>query len=134
MEDDKAAMGDRPAGEQAVALIDYQKTEEDANYDHVHGEGTSARWKAQIAEAAARRAAQAAEYTAWAAANPEEARQKEAERKAAEEKASKRRRSSGGRSYKGDSRAWWAGHDTGDKISLDQQVGDRVDLKLGVAK
>jgi len=134
MAQDRAAMGDRPVGDQAITLVSYQKSEEDANYDYIYGEGTSARWKQQNAEAAAKRAAEAAEYTAWAAANPEKARREEEERKAEEEKAAKRRRSSGGRAYRGDHRAWWAGHDAGDKVGLDLQTESRADLKIGGAK
>lgn len=105
-----------------LTLSSYSKSERDANIDFIYGEGTSAEWAAERAANAARAAKEEAEYTAWAKANPEEA-------KALEEKERKRRRSYGPRDYKdrkADSRDWGAfhaGHDKGAEVSIDPQAG-----------
>ncbi len=104
----------------ALTLASYAKSEDDANIDFVYGEGTSARWAAErAAQAAASRAAEE-EYTRWAAANPEKARKQEEERKRKEERQAERE----SRSYfkNKNTGAWLAGHEAGDKVSLDQQT------------
>lgn len=58
-----------------LTLASLEKSEHDANIDFIYGEGTSAQWAAAEAAAAAQAAREAAEYTKWAKAHPEEARQ-----------------------------------------------------------
>lgn len=109
----------------ALALSTYVKSEEDANYDFIHGEGASARRAARRAEWAREQAEEEAAYTAWAKANPEEAARKEKEER---ERAERywRRRGAGSRGGSGgkdvDTTAYYAGRDAAEKVSLDQQV------------
>lgn len=108
-----------------VSLADFSKTERDANLDHLYGEGWSAKRAAERAAAAADRARKEAEYAAWAAANPEEARAKEEEARKEREKRDARRRSSGRRSSSDDNidySAYYRGYDAAEEIGLDQQV------------
>lgn len=110
----------------ALTISSVRKSEEDANYDVIYGEGWSARRAARIAaQAAADRAAREA-HTKWAAENPEEAVREAA--KAA--KAERRRRPSYGREKERDWGAFSAGSERGAQISLDQQVSRRDDRAL----
>lgn len=108
----------------SLTLSTYVDQETDANNDFIHGEGWSARKAAQRAEWAAERAQEAAAYTAWAKANPEEARKKEEERQAELEKDRRRSRYRGGSSPRDNTNysAFYSGYDAGSKISIDPQV------------
>lgn len=110
----------------ALTLTDYEASEEDANADFIHGEGYSARKRAQAAEYARERAQREAEATAWAAANPEEAAAKEAERQAESEKYWRRYRGRGGAGPrdKTDYGAYGRGREAGKKISIDPQMAN----------
>jgi hypothetical protein len=109
----------------ALTLSTHRRTEEEANYDHIYGEGWSARRAARVAaQAQAEREAQEA-YTQWAEANPEEARRKEQERVKSE-----RRRSRAPRQKERDWGAFGSGQDAGASISIDQQVGERSSALL----
>lgn len=138
----------------ALTLADVRKSEEQANYDFLHGEGAWAKRKAQQAkweadyakrerEEEAQRAKDEAAYTAWAAANPDEARQQEEERKKEEEAERKRdernarRRTGNYRGYtqsakeaRRDSGAFAAGREAGRKVSIDPQTGTEIRGKL----
>lgn len=101
-----------------------RKSEEDANIDFLYGEGTSAKWAQQQADAAAEAEREEAEYTAWAKAHPEEAAKKEEERR------KERRRGGFGRASYRDSKArdygaYYEGQDKGKGISIDQQAEQR---------
>lgn len=107
----------------ALTLADVAKSEYDANVDFIYGEGTSARWAADRAEAAAERQRREQEYSEWAKANPELAKKaEEEERKAA------RRRGAGPKSYadrrrdKIDWGAYKSGEEQGQDVSIDQQA------------
>lgn len=103
----------------ALTLADVRQAEFEANYDFIYGEGEWAKLQAERAEQARIDREEEERYTAWAKANPEEARaQEEAERK-------KRRQSyRGGRGRQDnvDSGAFWSGYDKAADISLEQQV------------
>lgn len=107
--------------ETAVTIASVRQSEHDANIDFVYGEGWSAKQRQARADAARRAAEEEAAYTAWAAANPEEAAKKEAERV-------KEKRSRQGRSYsapRAKDRDWGAfrrGGTVGQRIGLDQQA------------
>lgn len=107
-----------------VTLSTLRKSEADANYDFVHGEGAAARWQARQAERTRARREEREAYTRWAAENPEEAAKKEAERQAAYEKAA--RKNFNGRTAaakpKHYSGAFWDGYDAAANIGLDGQV------------
>lgn len=110
----------------ALTITDVKQQEADLNKDFMRGlqPGTTARRRA---DDAAREAKREAEYTAWAAANPEEARRKEAE--AAEETRkywARYRGGGGGERERGkDWSAYKAGYGAGDKLSLHRQAGER---------
>lgn len=117
----------------SITLSSVKQTEADANYDFLHGDGASAKKRAEDAayraKAAERRRRDEEAYTAWAAANPEELARQEAE----ERKRQKRRdayipkgRARGYGSTKKDkydNAEYWRGRDDGKSISIDQQVG-----------
>lgn len=126
------ARGDRPTtgmNTTALTLTDVKENEEAGNYDFVHGDGAWARMKQEQAEDARERAEAEAAYTAWAKANPEEAKKREDEAREARRKMWSRYRG-GTRSYADkkednrDDRAFHAGRDAGSKIGLDPQAGD----------
>lgn len=108
----------------ALSLMDVTEQEHAANYDFLHGEGAYAKLLEMRAKWAAEAAQEEAEFAAWAAANPKEAKeQEEARRKSA-------RRSSWnagtGRS-KHDHGAYWDGREAGKQVSIDPQAGaDKV--------
>lgn len=111
----------------ALTISSVRKSEEDANYDVIYGEGWSARRAARIAAQAAADRAEREAYTKWAAENPEEAAKKEAEAR----KKERRRRPSYGRQEKErDWGAFSAGSEAGAQISLDQQVSRRDERAL----
>lgn len=107
-----------------VTLASVRKSEAEANADFLYGEG----WSAKQAADRARRAAAAAEadrlYTAWAAANPEQAAKEEKQRRDKE-------RSRSSRSYRGtaekerDWSAYKAGYAKGDEVGIDPQADTR---------
>lgn len=112
---ERAAAG--ASGGTGVSLLVYKDEETDANVDFMHGPGTSARWAARRAAAAAEAEREDREYAAWAAANPEEARR--------EQEKMKRRRVSYGRSarYRDvDWGAYSAGQEAAGEVGLDPQT------------
>jgi hypothetical protein len=135
-EDEKRARDAATAGmslSTALTLADVRKSEQQANYDFLHGDGAWARkearmaeWKKERAEAQAR---EEANYTAWAAANPDEARK-------LEEQERKRRVSYGPKSYRekrDDKRDWGAfraGREDGKKVGIDPQTDVRAAGRL----
>lgn len=130
MADGKRSASNGPPGT-ALVLADVAQSETDANYDHLYGQGWSARRRAAQAAADAEYVKQRAAAEAWQKANPEEYAQQQAEaaRRSEEywkKEARNAKRRKGvvrmGPSYKGDSDAYWAGRDRGDEISLNRQV------------
>jgi hypothetical protein len=130
----------------ALVLSNYVRDERQANsdweIDQIHGEGTAARWRAEQQERAEERRRAAAEYTAWAAANPEEAAAKAKADREAREKAEReapKSRWSGGAGSRGgtshlkqqDRGAYYAGRDAAANISLDPQVDSGASRKIG---
>lgn len=108
-----------------LTIADVRKSERDANMDHIHGEGWSARQREERRLAAIEAARVEAEYAAWAAANPEEARKEEAKRQAESDRYWARRSGRGGRAKQSDnvdSSAYWAGYDAAEKIGIDPQT------------
>lgn len=117
----------------SITLVTVKKQEEEANYDFLHGDGAFARRMAQRAKWAQEQKEADEAYTAWAKANPEEARKQEEERR----KASRRRTSwnagtGSGPKRAGDkhSGAYWAGREKGESISIDPQMGDRTPKRI----
>lgn len=104
----------------ALTLGSVSEQEEAANYDFAHGEGAWAKKKARRAKYAEEARVRQEAYTAWAAANPEEARAEEEKR----EKAMKRlRRSASNRRFgKVDDGAFWAGADAANEVGIDPQA------------
>jgi hypothetical protein len=134
---EEAARSRHPAaaGNALVLIDDVVQREAAANYDFLHGEGAWARMKAREAEREERQRKAAAEYEAWAKANPEEfARQQaeEAERQAKWWREYEKREARNAARRKGvsrpskpgkyDSAAYWDGNDAGRDVSLDRQV------------
>lgn len=106
-----------------LTLSTLRKSEEDANTDFIYGEGTSARWAADQAAAAAQYEREQAEYTAWAKAHPEEARAKEEQRRKARRTSWNAGMGMGGGSRKErDIGAYYEGQDKGKVISIDPQA------------
>lgn len=118
------AKADGNAKGTGLTIAGLAKSEHDANIDFIYGEGTSAEWARDRAEAAAERERREAEYTKWAKENPTEAAE-------LEEKERNKRRSYGARDYKdrkGDNRDWsmyTAGREAGKKIGIDPQAEHR---------
>jgi len=111
---------------QALTVSSYAQQERDANLDAVFGEGWSARRRAEREERARAAREAEAEYAAWAAANPEEAR-RDAERAECEHR--RRRAQRGRRSARPsarEQRQWTAqyaqGRDAGATVGLDPQT------------
>lgn len=109
----------------ALTLATFTQNERDLNRDHVLGQepGFTAR---QRAERAAREAQLEREYTAWAAANPEEAARKAKEEREENERYWRRRNANyrGGPAPKErDYSAYNRGVREGSKIGLDIQAG-----------
>lgn len=109
----------------ALTLANFVQSERDLNRDHARGmePGTTAR---ERAERAAEAAEQERRYTAWAAANPEEAAQKAKEQREEDERYWRRRSANyrGGPSPKErDYTAYRSGSHAGSKIGLDIQAG-----------
>lgn len=126
----------------ALTIADVVKSEEEANYDFLHGEGSFARrrkkredWQREAAEdravQAAAEAAAEAEYTRWAAEHPEEAAREEKKRLArerAEERKEARRTGPRYRSETAEERRrgssyFREGRRAGGDISIDPQAG-----------
>ncbi len=103
-----------------LVMSTYTKSEEDANIDFVYGEGTSARWAQEQAEAAEERRRAREEYTAWAKANPEEAAKKEEERRKANR--TSWNAGMGGDRKQRDHSAYYQGRDKGKEISIEPQT------------
>lgn len=107
-----------------LTLSTLRKSEEDANTDFLYGEGTSARWAQEEAERAEAKRIRDEQYTAWARANPEEARKEEEERRKARRAGGYGRasyRDTKGRDYG----AYYEGQDKGKAISIDPQAESR---------
>lgn len=153
-EQDEAVERDRAAAERAarsgvstataLTIRDVIKSEHEANYDFLHGDGAWARkeaaqkewedgWEKRRAARAAAEAEAEAAQAKWAADHPEEAAAEEKKR-AAKERAAERRaaRSGGGRSWRGraetpserraSSNYFYEGKDRGKQISIDPQA------------
>lgn len=139
-----------------LTLAGLREREEQANYDFLHGEGAWARREARKAENsrmwAEEREAQARaeaaaekELAKWALAHPEEAAAAEAKRQAdarREERQEERRaaRRTGRRRYRfrataadmrRDSGSYAAGYDDGKDVSIEPQVGDKDQRRIG---
>lgn len=106
--------------------------------DFLHGEGYTARKAAQEAEwraeAARDRAEEEAAYTAWAAANPEEARRRieeEEKRQARNDKRRTGRRYSYAQEKPQDHNAYHAGRKAAEKVSLEPQVDRGRAARIG---
>lgn len=121
----------------AVTLYDYTQSERDANQDFMYGEGYSAKQRVEQARWAQDRAKEEAEedaaYTAWAKANPEEARKAEEdarkEREKQEARWSRRRYREPKERRPGDMNAYYAGREAGEKVSIDPQVSDGANVR-----
>lgn len=109
-----------------ITISAYQDQEKDANMDFIYGEGWSAKQALQRAERAAARAKREAEYTAWAKANPEEAKAKQE----ALDKEARKSRYRGGSSPKDntDYTAFYSGVDASKKISIDPQAAHQSNI------
>lgn len=102
----------------SLTLADVRKSEHEANYDFMYGDGAWAKSEAEAKDRAAQRRRDREEYAAWAKANPEEAAKREKE-------ANKGRRQSWGRAERErpkDYGAFNAGYEVGSKISLHRQA------------
>lgn len=143
----------------SLTIAGLKEREEQANYDFLNGEGAWAKREARMArnakywaeETAKRAAAEAAaerELAEWAAAHPEEAAAAEARRRESErreerreERAEERRAARRtGRRYRfretaadmrRDSGSYAAGYEAGERVSIDQQVGDKDQKRIG---
>lgn len=128
----KKQAGERPAEgfSKALTLVRVKKSEDDANYDFLHGEGAAAQRDAEDAQWAREEAEREAAYVLWAKENPELARaQEEANRKIDRRYGS---RGGLGRVKFVDTTAYHAGKDVAKNISLDQQV--RKSKPVGLLK
>lgn len=122
----------------ALTIASFSQAEKEAN-DEFLDPGITARraaWKAEVAEKRARAAEIEADaqarYTRWAEANPVEAKlaadrqrrleQQEAKREARNAARRTGRAYSAGPSYKGDYSAYKAGHQAGERVSINQQA------------
>jgi len=111
-----------------VTLATYSKSEEQANYDYKHGDGSWQRRADRRARYAREMAEELAAEAQWAKDNPEEARKQQEEWDKKEAKNSARRK---GRRFTGwrkdgtDLGAYYAGSDAAGKIGIDPQAGDR---------
>lgn len=140
-EEKRARKAERAARRAGVANVDtaltiprLQQKENEANYDFVHGAGAWAKkqkedleWRQRRAEARARAEA---EYTAWAAANPEEAAKAEKRRIADERREQRRWENRRPRYYrepafKGDWHAYSLGREAGKNVGIDPQAKGR---------
>jgi hypothetical protein len=115
----------------ALTIAGFSEAEKAANDDFLHGEGYTAKRAAREAEWARQRKEAEALYTAWAAANPEEARKEAEERRKQARKHVYRGGGQGsrggmtGRERRQDSSEYWSGRKVGESLSIDQQVSDR---------
>lgn len=118
---------------QALTIGSLAEQERDANLDHIHGEGYSARQRAARAERAEQQRLAEESYTRWAQENPEEAARLEKERRKDEERAVRRSRSGGAGSRGGQTAqekrqgmsSYWRGREIGKRVGLDAQAGER---------
>jgi hypothetical protein len=119
-------------GSTALTLTDYITSEEEANYDFIHGEGASARNRASHAAWEERYRLKQAEEAAWALANPIEAKAKAAAEQAASDAYWRKHRNRGGAGPKDntDHEAYSRGRVAGKAIGLDQQVTNNPTKKL----
>lgn len=113
----------------SITLSGHWKSENDANYDFIYGEGASAKFYAERAEKAQKRKEEEEAYTKWAADHPEEAAANEAERRKGQRKRFTER---GGSEKKIDWNAYYSGYDAAKGINIDPQVdtGTKVSGKL----
>lgn len=118
----------------ALTISSVRQTERDANMDFLYGEGWSAQQRqAREDRARAEREAEA-EYTAWAAANPEEAAKEEAKRRKEERRRSQRQSNRPYREPKGRDEDWGAfnaGRSAGREVGLDPQAQDKRQARIG---
>lgn len=110
----------------AVTLSSVKRTEEEGNYDFVYGEGKYREKQERQRVAAEERQREMDAYTAWAAANPEEAAEK-AKKEREERDAYWRKRQGGRRSYadpvdKTDRSAYAAGFAKAADLGIDPQT------------
>lgn len=116
----------------ALSLSVFKSAEEDANIDFLHGEGTAAQWAAARAEQAAERAQDRADYTAWAKANPDKAKQDRHYRKWWQD-----RGYTFGRVGRGASTettrgpGYFSGYEAGEGVSIDPQAGSANTKRIG---
>lgn len=107
----------------SLTISDVKKSERDANMDFIYGEGYSEQMYERRKKAAEEAERAEAEYAAWAAANPEEARKEEAKRRREEEKRwAKYDRMADSKAARTDMGAYWAGYDKAEKIGIDPQT------------
>lgn len=126
-----------------LTLADVAKSEEQANYDFIHGEGAwakrearrarnDAEWEKQQQAIAADEAKAEAEYTMWAKANPEEARKSEEAERKKDERNARRRTGSwrsarpSAREERRDSGAFASGREAGRKVGIDPQTDTKA--------
>lgn len=115
-----------------LAISSLVKSEYDANIDFVYGDGTSARWAAERAEAARERKERDEAHARWAKENPEEAKAAEEERRKSARRASYGRQTYADKKWnKRDHSAFDLGAKDGEKISLHRQADQHVPRKLG---
>lgn len=115
----------------SLTIADVRRSEEDANNDFLHGAGWSAKVRARREEAAKDLRRRLDAYTAWAKANPEDARDRKKDAAKLDELSLYRPRAyhgrGGGRDDDGlDRSAYWAGKDAGEKIGIDPQAAARA--------
>lgn len=111
----------------ALTLGSLAQQERDLNIDFLYGNepGTTARERAERAAAAARAEA---EYTAWAAAHPEEARRDAEKARKERERSSRRYRAAPTRKVNGS--GYNAGYEAGEKVGIDPQATARETRRL----
>lgn len=129
-----AGMSEGASSGTALTIASVRQTERDANMDFLYGEGWSARQRQEREDRARAEREAEAEYTAWAAANPEEAA-KEAEKARKEERRrSQRQANRPYREPKGRDEDWGAfsaGEKVGRDVGLDPQAQDRRQARIG---
>lgn len=134
----------------ALTIAGLTEREEQANYDFLHGDGAFARkkaaeeafekdWQARRKRQAAAEAAAEKEYSAWAAANPEEAAREEKKQRA-KERAQERRDAmrrprqryfrESAEDIRKASGAYHAGYAKGSEVSIEPQVAKAGPLRI----
>lgn len=126
--DREAQTANSASTSRAITLTSLVKSEQEANYDFLHGDGEWARREERIQRQAVEAKRAEEEYTRWAAEHPEDARKLEEERR-------KANRSSwnAGTAREKDNRdysAYRAGREAGRNVSIDQQTDTRKDVRI----